>query len=516
MELLQDQKMVFSAFHKRSGKLKIQKIMQIQHFLMLIYFFTLCSLGLCYRSDKDMTTYNHPDLPDALMNQPLPRIISRGETFRAAIGERVILPCQVKDLGSYVMVWQKGQDVLSAKSIMVTADPRIKLVNHHNLQIRSIKLSDAGDYQCKIHVLGDPIIVIHTLEILVPPKIRPDPPDGNYVVKKGRKVELKCKADGNPEPSITWSRLNNLLPSGEKRRASKTLIIDSVDRHEAGIYVCRAHNGVGVGQAETAEAQINLQVLYPPEIELETDRVHSGENKEAHLTCLIHGNPTPTVRWYKNSMLLEETDTIRMTRRNNRHTLILSSIKSGEDFGNYSCVAENSLGTFKKHIEVHGRPTPAVFRSEPEAGGQSSYELTWTVDSYSPIIEYRLLYRQIQPYHKFDDGHSFLHGGGDWTNVIIPGDATRASSLLFNHRKNYIVKDLRPDAEYECLVQARNKFGWSDASRIFHFFSGKTQPKIRDLEWRVDNGATKEVSSSMGLLIALFTSLDLLVMNLSL
>ena len=54
---------------------------------------------------------------------------------------------------------------------------------------------------------------------------------------------------------------NNLLPSGEKRRASKTLIIDSVDRHEAGIYVCRAHNGVGVGQAETAEAQINLQVL---------------------------------------------------------------------------------------------------------------------------------------------------------------------------------------------------------------------------------------------------------------
>ena len=45
MELLQDQKMVFSAFHKRSGKLKIQKIMQIQHFFMLIYFFTLCSLG---------------------------------------------------------------------------------------------------------------------------------------------------------------------------------------------------------------------------------------------------------------------------------------------------------------------------------------------------------------------------------------------------------------------------------------------------------------------------------------
>ena len=102
-----------------------------------------------------------------------------------------------------------------------------------------------------------------------------------------------------------------------------------------------------------------------------------------------------------------------------------------------------------------------------------------------------------------------MHGGGDWTNVIIPGDSQRTryyyiikiviicfcanikkllkilqinfafvlhfSALQFNHRKNYMVKDLRPDAEYECLVQARNKFGWSDASRIFHFFSGKSR-----------------------------------------
>jgi hypothetical protein len=65
--------------------------------MKLLFYFS----GLCYRSEKQMSTYNHPDLPDALMNQPLPRIISRGETFRAAIGERVILPCQVKDLGAY-------------------------------------------------------------------------------------------------------------------------------------------------------------------------------------------------------------------------------------------------------------------------------------------------------------------------------------------------------------------------------------------------------------------------------
>ena len=41
----------------------------------------------------------------------------------------------------------------------------------------------------------------------MPPSVRPDPPDGNYVVKKGRKVELRCVASGNPDPTITWTRV---------------------------------------------------------------------------------------------------------------------------------------------------------------------------------------------------------------------------------------------------------------------------------------------------------------------
>ena len=69
-----------------------------------------------------------------------------------------------------------------------------------------------------------------------------------------------------------------------------------------------------------------------------------------------------------------------------------------------------------------------------------------------------------------NDGHDLLQGGGDWTNVIIPGNAQNPG---FNHKMTYEVSSLRNDAEYECLVQARNQFGWSEASRIFHFYTGK-------------------------------------------
>ena len=73
---------------------------------------------------------------------------------------------------------------------------------------------------------------------------------------------------------------------------------------------------------------------------------------------------------------------------------------------------------FRKHIEVHGRPTIPIFRSKPNTPFDrvnkqnhhiseivkpkyflQSYELSWSVDSYSPIEEYRLLYRKIKPYH---------------------------------------------------------------------------------------------------------------------
>ena len=51
-----------------------------------------------------------------------------------------------------------------------------------------------------------PKMIFFSFFVAVPPSIRPDPPDGNYVVKKGRKVELKCIASGNPDPTITWTR----------------------------------------------------------------------------------------------------------------------------------------------------------------------------------------------------------------------------------------------------------------------------------------------------------------------
>ena len=69
--------------------------------------------------------------------------------------------------GNYVVYWHKGTDMLTARDMMVKPDPRMRLdSNQYNLQIKNIKETDAGDYTCKVVVMGQPIYITHTLEIL--------------------------------------------------------------------------------------------------------------------------------------------------------------------------------------------------------------------------------------------------------------------------------------------------------------------------------------------------------------
>ena len=62
------------------------------------------------------------------------------------------------------------------------------------------------------------------------------------------------------------------------------------------------------------------------------------------------------MKWYKDTMLLDPNNNRHMETYGNRHVLILRHV-SETDFGNYSCSADNSLGTQRGSIEVSGKCT---------------------------------------------------------------------------------------------------------------------------------------------------------------
>uniref|UniRef100_A0A182M4I9 Ig-like domain-containing protein n=1 Tax=Anopheles culicifacies TaxID=139723 RepID=A0A182M4I9_9DIPT len=95
------------------------------------------------------------------------------------------------------------------------------------------------------------------LPCTVPPKITHVTSGGHLQVRKGSPVRLECSATGNPMPNITWTRKNNLLPNGEEQFTNPVYVIENMDRHKGGTYICTANNGVG----QVATSQIILHVL---------------------------------------------------------------------------------------------------------------------------------------------------------------------------------------------------------------------------------------------------------------
>ena len=58
-------------------------------------------------------------------------------------------------------------------------------------------------------------------------------------LRKGESYTLRCSAQGQPNPRVTWSRQGLSLTSG------LSLELGKVDRSSEGEYVCTAANGVG-------------------------------------------------------------------------------------------------------------------------------------------------------------------------------------------------------------------------------------------------------------------------------
>uniref|UniRef100_A0A1B0CIL1 Ig-like domain-containing protein n=2 Tax=Lutzomyia longipalpis TaxID=7200 RepID=A0A1B0CIL1_LUTLO len=66
---------------------------------------------------------------------------------------------------TYVLAWKRGIAILTAGTVKVTPDPRVRLVNGYTLQIKEAVPQDAGDYICQIATL-DPREITHHVEIL--------------------------------------------------------------------------------------------------------------------------------------------------------------------------------------------------------------------------------------------------------------------------------------------------------------------------------------------------------------
>ena len=115
------------------------------------------------------------------------------------------------------------------------------------------------------------------------------------------------------------------------------------------VFRCTATNGHD--QSDTK--YVDVVVHSPPRIQVSEVYVHSYTGQDqVELLCSVHGHPASLVTWYRD-LLPVGLDNVIKFNSGRKHSLNIQSVTS-ENFGNYTCKAENRFGKSEKNIELSG------------------------------------------------------------------------------------------------------------------------------------------------------------------
>ncbi|XP_078619272.1 hemicentin-1-like [Branchiostoma floridae x Branchiostoma japonicum] len=222
-----------------------------------------------------------------------------------------------------------------------------------HLQIQDVRLEDEGDYKCKIFGLPHKEA---TLTVIAPV---PEPPTlrgAEVPAKAGQQLELSCTSSGgNLPPQLTWYNGTEAFTERYIRRQQRAgrvkadLVLNRLAKWDNGMNLtCRASQPFPE-ITSARESWMVLQVNYPPLIDpsMETKVTVQQGDDDFSLECLVDGNPSPRVKWWRKDTNLYWENLLRFHR-------VHYDIE-----GTYQCVAISngfSQSTKDIRIDVIGKP----------------------------------------------------------------------------------------------------------------------------------------------------------------
>jgi len=409
-----------------------------------------------YYTDEDYDTHENESIEifDATGKKETivrrnPKFISQPKKIMVNEGDTIKLPCTVDKLDEFMIMWKKGSRIIALGENFMEPDPRskIEVSEHGNTLIYSLaEEGDSGDYLCQISALAD-ITLKHSVKVRVRPEVEAVTP--HIKVTAGQSAELECKITrGSPEPEIVWRRQSRPFVGGQETMNGYSLTFPHTTRHHSGIYTCSGDNGWGT----PAEAQVHLEVEHKPEIEQEETFIHSRDGDEVEVVCIVHSSPASTVEWYRNGQLLDPKTSV-ITKRGNRHSLLIQKIGDVEIHGKYDCRAMNEFGEAMATTEVSGKAAPADFKSNPVSEKETEYTLEWVVASSTMVNQFKVEYR--------------LADNADAAWKPLNAEVHKVGAESFAGK--VMLHDLTPATSYIARVAAKNAYGYSSFSPNFSF-----------------------------------------------
>ncbi|XP_055041761.2 hemicentin-1 isoform X1 [Misgurnus anguillicaudatus] len=269
------------------------------------------------------------------------------------LGQTVVMECRVTGVPHPDVIWYKG-DVQLRPSAFFSMDPQ-----RGTLSVQQTQDKHAGQYTCvAVNSAGSAQGYI-TLDVGSAPQFTRKPSDLSADI--GANITLPCHAQGHPEPQLSWRREDNVpLFSQHRGHSSVTqkidghLFITNLWVEDEGTYVCEAQNQFGKIQTK---AKITVTGLVSPMIALSPAVVSVIEDQQVTLPCVVlAGNPLPERHWLHDNGLVTSSPYVTVRRDGSLHIERVSQ----QDKGQYTCLAENVVGSSNRTTILHVYVMPTI------------------------------------------------------------------------------------------------------------------------------------------------------------
>jgi Protein kinase domain/Immunoglobulin I-set domain/Fibronectin type III domain len=210
----------------------------------------------------------------------------------------------------------------------------------------------------------------------------------------------------------------------------------------------RIRNEVSVRSQSYQEAEAIIESRsdgHVPFFREKPQTVAITDGKPAEISCLVVGDPTPVVQWFKNDMVIQESKRIKFLSDSQGRSILRLEPAIEFDIGIYKAVARNKVGQTVSRSRVVLAVIPDA-PAAPEAVAVSDTEilLRWKQpreDGNCSVLCYCLQNKQLVD--------------SEWKDIAVNID-----------HEFYLVHDLEPKHNYVFRLAACNKIGWSERGSV--------------------------------------------------
>ncbi|XP_054277501.1 obscurin-like isoform X3 [Macrosteles quadrilineatus] len=235
----------------------------------------------------------------------------------------------------------------------------------YRLELRNIKVADAGYYKCKVvNRLGEKVqtaqLSVLTEAALREPKFKT--PLKPQEVPKGQDVTFTAVVTGDPIPEVKWTKdgedisVRFTLASTDKevkdglKECTFTLKIPAGRHEDTGEYKVTAFNKWG-----SADSSARLDMVFRPEIICYKDTTCTPY-EQVELIANILANPRPNITWLAGNKVVKDDEHSVMDNntKDEVYKLILKNV-GVDDENVYTVKASNNVGESeaKAKLTVH-------------------------------------------------------------------------------------------------------------------------------------------------------------------